>query len=58
MAFTLNGADTATDVVIEYGYEPKFGVVGQLMGRLTLDKQLKKGFDAFLRDLEAAAQVA
>jgi uncharacterized protein YndB with AHSA1/START domain len=58
VTFTLTGAEAATEISVEYGYEPRFGVVGQLMGRLALDKQLKKGFAAFLRDLEAAAQAA
>ena len=41
--FSLSSADAATDVFVEYSYEPKFGFLGQLMGRLILDGQLTKG---------------
>ncbi len=54
--FILSSVDTATDVSVEYSYEPKFGFLGQLMGRLMLDGQLTKGFAAFLKDLERAAR--
>ena len=56
--FTLSGADAATDVSIEYSYEPKFGFLGHLMGRLMLDAQLTKGFTGFLKDLEHASRKA
>ena len=55
-SFTLSGDDGTTDVSIEYGYEPKFGFLGQLMGSLILDRQLTKGFTGFLKDLEQASQ--
>jgi hypothetical protein len=56
--FTLSGADTATDVSVEYRYKPKFGFLGHLMGRFMLDGQLTKGFASFLKDLEQASHKA
>jgi len=37
-------------------YQPKFGLLGQIMGSLALDGQLTKGFKGFLNDLDAASQ--
>ena len=54
----LSGADTATDVSVEYSYEPKFGFLGHLMGRFMLDGQFTKGFTGFLKDLERASRKA
>lgn len=54
--FVLSPADDATEVSINYSYMPKFGLLGQIMGSLLLDGQLKKGFKGFLKDLEAASQ--
>jgi len=54
--FTLSGVSDSTDVSIEYSYEPKFGVLGQLMGRFILDGQLAKGFASFLKDLDQTAR--
>lgn len=54
--FTLSGADAATDVSVEYAYEPKYGFLGHLMGRFMLDGQLAKGFAGFLKDLELASR--
>ena len=56
--FTLSTADAATDVSVEYSYEPKFGFLGHLMGRFMLDSQLTKGFRGFLKDLELASRKA
>lgn len=56
--FTLNGADAATDVSIEYSYKPKFGFLGHLMGRFVLDGQFAKGFAGFLKDLDEASRKA
>ena len=56
--FTLSGTGAATDVSVEYSYEPKFGLWGHLMGRLMLDGQLTKGFMGFLKDLEQASRKA
>ena len=58
VTFTLSGVDAATDVSVEYGYKPKFGFLGQLMGRFVLDSQLSKGFGSFLKDLERASLTA
>jgi carbon monoxide dehydrogenase subunit G len=55
---TLSGADTATDVSVEYSYQPKFGFLGHLMGRFMLDGQFTKGFTSFLKDLEQASRKA
>ena len=55
---SLSGADTATDVSVEYSYEPKFGFLGHLMGRFMLDGQFTKGFTSFLKDLEQASRKA
>ena len=54
--FNLSSADAATDVFVEYRYEPKFGFLGQLMGRLILGAQLTKGFRGFLKDLKQASR--
>lgn len=43
-------------MTVAYSYQPKFGVVGQLMSRLLMDGQLTKGFQGFLKDLEQAAK--
>jgi hypothetical protein len=55
VTFTLGDTtpeQTSTTVV--YAYQPKFGPVGRLMSPL-LDRQLRKGFEGFLADLERAA---
>ena len=54
--FTLDSADAGTDVHIEYSYQPRFGFLGQLMGRFVLDTQLTRGFARFLKDLEQASR--
>lgn len=51
---TFTIGDTATEV--DYEYEPA-GVIGRLMGPI-LARQLTKGFDGFLADLDAAASSA
>ncbi len=56
--FTLSDAGAATDVSVEYSYEPKFGFLGHLIGRFMLDGQLTKGFTGFLKDLERASRKA
>ena len=48
--FTLGDGTTT----IDYAYEPK-GLIGKLTAPL-LDRQLKKGFEGFLNDLDKAAQ--
>ena len=56
VTFVLSPADDATEVSVTYIYQPKFGLLGQIMGSLVLDGQLTKGFKGFLKDLDAASQ--
>jgi len=57
--FTLSASDAATTgVSVEYSYQPKYGFLGQMMGRFMLDRQLTKGFRAFLKDLDVASRKA
>ena len=56
VTFVLNRTDDATEVNVNYAYKPKFGLLGQVMGSVALDGQLTKGFNGFLKDLDAASQ--
>ncbi len=56
VTFVLSPTDDATEVSINYAYKPKFGVLGQIIGNVVLDGQLTKGFNGFLKDLDAASQ--
>ena len=56
VTFDLVSAEDATETSIEYAYKPKFGLLGQIMGSLALDGQLTKGFNGFLKDLDAASR--
>ncbi len=56
VTFVLDPADDATEVSVNYTYKPKFGLLGQIMGSLALDRQLTKGFKGFLKDLDAASR--
>ena len=56
VTFVLTAAEHGTDISVTYAYEPKFGVLGQIMGSLVLDRQLTTGFNGFLKDLDAASQ--
>ncbi len=56
VTFVLTPADGATEVSVNYAYKPKFGLLGQIMASLALDRQLTKGFKGFLKDLDAASQ--
>ncbi len=56
VTFVLSPADDATDVSVDYTYQPKFGVLGRIMSSLALDRQLAKGFKGFLRDLDRASR--
>ena len=56
VTFVLVPAEDATETSIEYAYKPKFGLLGQIMGSLALDGQLTKGFNGFLKDLDAASR--
>lgn len=55
VTFTLDPDGARTPTSIEYRYRPKGGPLGRLAGRL-LDRQLAKGFDGFLIDVETAAR--
>ena len=56
VTFLLRAADDATEISVTYAYQPKFGLLGQIMGSLVLDRQLTKGFKGFLKDLDAASR--
>ncbi len=56
VTFALSAADDATEVSVTYTYQPRFGLLGQIMGSLALDRQLTKGFKGFLKDLDAASR--
>lgn len=53
--FVLKPSESGTHVSVVYSYQPKFGFLGQIMGRLAIDGQLTKGFAGFLKDLDRAA---
>lgn len=55
--FRLTDGGDSTPTTIDYQYETKWGPLGKLMGPL-LDKQLSRGFNGFLEDLETAAKAA
>ena len=55
VTFDLIEDGSATSTTVVYEYEPKFGPLGSLLGPV-LDRQLRKGFEGFLADLEKAAQ--
>lgn len=48
-------ADEGAPTTIDYAYEPRFGVLGRLLGPV-IDKQLVNGMAGFLKDLEAEAR--
>jgi len=56
VTFVLAPAEHGTAISVTYAYEPKFGVLGQIMGSLILDRQLTTGFNGFLKDLDAASR--
>ena len=56
VTFVLSPTDDATEVSINYAYKPKFGLLGQIIGNIALDGQLTRGFNGFLKDLDAASQ--
>ncbi len=56
VTFVLSPADDATEVSLHYAYQPKFGLLGEIMGSVALDRQLTKGFRGFLKDLDTASQ--
>ena len=54
--FSLSPVVDETEVSVSFTYQPKFGWLGQLMGRLVLDRQFTTGFKGFMNDLEIASQ--
>ena len=56
VTFALSPADDTTEVSVNYTYKPKYGLLGQILGSLALDGRLAKGFNGFLKDLDAASQ--
>ena len=56
VTFVLSPFDDATEVSLDYAYQPKFGLLGEIIGRVALDRQLTKGFRGFLKDLDTASQ--
>lgn len=56
VTFDLTSTNDATEVTINYAYQPKFGPLGNIMASLFLDGQLRKGFKGFLQDLDAASR--
>lgn len=56
VTFDLRPEGDVTEVSIDYSYKPKFGFFGEIMGSLTLDGQLSKGFNGFLKDLDSASR--
>jgi uncharacterized protein YndB with AHSA1/START domain len=56
--FALQPSGSGTHVSVVYSYQPKFGFIGELMGRVMLDGQLTKGFNGFLKDLDRTARGA
>ncbi len=55
VTFVLSPANDATEVTVDYAYKAKFGLLGEIIGRVALDGQLRKGFQGFLKDLDAAS---
>jgi len=55
MTFTLSGGGETTLFTMSYDYEPKGGPLAFIFGPL-LDRQMKKGFNGFIDNLEPAAQ--
>jgi uncharacterized protein YndB with AHSA1/START domain len=55
MTFTLSDGGEATPFTMSYDYEPKGGPLAYIYGPL-LDRLMKKGFNAFIDDLEPTAQ--
>lgn len=53
--FVLTGDDAGpTLVALKFEYTPKFGPIGNLLGKM-LDKQFTKSFHGYFRDLESTA---
>ena len=55
MTFTLSDGGGTTPFTMSYDYEPKGGPLAFIFGPI-LDRQLNKGFNAFIDNLEPTAQ--
>jgi uncharacterized protein YndB with AHSA1/START domain len=55
MTFTLSGGDETTLFTMSYDYEPKGGPLAFILGPV-LDRQMNKGFNGFIDNLEPVAQ--
>ncbi|MBN4047468.1 SRPBCC family protein [Acidimicrobiaceae bacterium AH-315-P05] len=55
MTLTLSSRGEATPCTMSYDYEPKGGPLAFVFGPM-LDRQMKKAFQAFMENLESAAQ--
>ena len=55
MTFTLSEGGETTPFTMSYDYEPKGGPLAFLFGPL-LDRQMNKGFNGFIDNLEPTAQ--
>jgi len=55
MTFTLTDGGETTLFTMSYEYEPKGGPLAFILGPM-LDRQMNKGLDGFVDNLEAAAQ--
>jgi len=54
-AFTLSGRGETTQFEMSFDYEPKGGPLALIYGPM-LDRQMRKGFNGFIDNLEATAQ--
>ncbi len=55
MTFTLSDGGETTPFTMSYDYEPKGGPLAFIYGPM-LDRQMKKGFNGFIDNLEPTAQ--
>jgi len=55
MTFTLSDGGDTTPFTMSYDYAPKGGPLAFILGPL-LDRQMRKGLNGFIDNLEAAAQ--
>jgi uncharacterized protein YndB with AHSA1/START domain len=55
MTFTLSDGGEATQFTMSYDYEPKGGPLAFIYGPI-LDRQMNKGFNGFIDNLEPTAQ--
>ena len=55
MAFAVSGGDESTLLTMSYDYQPKGGPLALILGPI-LDRQMNKGSNGFIDNLESAAQ--